>query len=465
MRFFFRGLFAAVVWIAVVGPRAPMEAADQAPRAFSGWRLIWADEFDHPRLDFSKWKPENADLRKNQEQQYYSPDEIYIRNGCLELHSESRNLAGRSYVSGLVDTHARFARTYGRVEIRAKLPRGQGIWPAHWMLPESRGWPPELDIMEMRGDQPKKIYMTLHSGSGGDHRMNGFQYVGEDYSQDFHVFTVEWEPTQLGWYIDGKRRYFLKRDLPSEPMFLVLNTAVGGDWAGMPDSTTPLPQIHSIDYVRYYAREKPGFALLNAGGPDGAVEAEPNLEEYPLNTRVRLKAVARPGFRFTGWTGDLNGLANPIDVMMDRSKEIRARFEDDPEFRAACARSLGYRKPATASSELVPAFAIGSVNDGDPLSLWYSAESTQQWLSLDLQKSCTIRKVSVAWGPSYGTDYRLELSDDQKTWRPLAKKSNGTGGLDVFENLQGSGRYLRLATDNAEGHAGVCVAELIVEGQ
>lgn len=255
LRFFTRSPF-VLTFLFFAGPSALL-AAETAPQELEGgWRLVWHDEFNGRALDLSKWRPEAAALHKNNEAQYYSPNHAYLENGHLVLKSEKRKVGRRPYTSGLVETLNRFAFTYGRVEIRAQLPGGQGIWPAHWMMAHDNRWPPEIDIMEMLGHDTKRVYMTLHYGEDWrEHRSTGESYRGPDFTQDFHVFAVEWEKDQIRWFVDGVQRHAVDHDIPFIPMRLILNTAVGGDWPGYPNKRTVFPQFHRIDYVRVYQKE------------------------------------------------------------------------------------------------------------------------------------------------------------------------------------------------------------------
>ncbi len=229
--------------------------ADVPKELAGGWRLVWHDEFDGNKLDSSKWVAEDAALEKNNEGEYYTPEDVSVHDGFLTLRSEKRDMGGRHYTSGLVETRGKFARVYGRFEIRAKLPKGQGIWPAHWLMPDDDSWPPEIDIMELIGHYPNRIYMTNHftSAEGGP-TWHGDSFTGSDFSKDFHVFAVEWEPDEIRWYIDGVERFSTKENIPNVPMRIILNTAVGGDWPGYPTKKTVFPQFHDIDYVRVYAK-------------------------------------------------------------------------------------------------------------------------------------------------------------------------------------------------------------------
>lgn len=244
----------------------PGPVAAEAPQELpGGWRLIWNDEFDGDSLDLSKWTPEDAALVKNNEKQYYSPEQVSVSDGMLTLTSIRKERGGRPYLSGLVETRGKFARAFGRYEVRAKLPTGKGLWPAHWLMPDDNSWPPEIDIMELIGHYPDKVHMTHHfRGPDGRVHRHGEVYVGPDFTEDFHTYAVEWEPDALRWYVDGVLRYTSTRDIPNVPMRIILNTAVGGDWPGDPNKNTVFPQLHVIDYVRVYTRTPKNIDFVSA---------------------------------------------------------------------------------------------------------------------------------------------------------------------------------------------------------
>ncbi|OQV16882.1 putative Glucan endo-1,3-beta-glucosidase A1 [Hypsibius exemplaris] len=222
---------------------------------------IFRDDFNGGYVDATRWNRANVASTVNEELQYYAPDEVWQADGLLNLRSQKRSHGGRDYTSGRIDTKDKFNFTYGDVEWRAKLPTGQGIWPALWLL---RGecpvatpcpiqfWPPEIDVMEARGDKPHKVQSTLHFGV---YPNNGYVTnftTGPDYTADFHTYKVLWDPDQVVFYVDGEvaLRVTDKRQIPAaEPMILIMNTAVGGLYSGNPDSTTPFPQNFVIDYV------------------------------------------------------------------------------------------------------------------------------------------------------------------------------------------------------------------------
>ena len=255
--------------------------AQQAPPPAEGWKLVWSDEFDKPQLDADKWNVLLREQSKHGELQYYVPDEVYVTDGWLRLRSRVRDYGSMHYTSGRLDTRGKFAPTYGRFEIRAKLPGGKGLWPAHWLYPQNRNWPmeyvmaeavaagketlipeerpwySEIDIMEFLGHEPNVAYGTLHFYSfDGQKRTSSGTWKGRsDLTQGFHVYALEWEPDAIRWFIDGRLFHQTTSGVPHTPHYLILNTAVGGAWPGNPDATTVFPQYHDIDWVRVYQRE------------------------------------------------------------------------------------------------------------------------------------------------------------------------------------------------------------------
>lgn len=254
-------------------------AQDQA-KSRKAWQLVWQDEFNSKSLDTSKWNVLIRETSKHGELQYYVPDEVYAENGCLRIRSRVRKYGSKEYTSGRLDTEGKFAPVYGRFEIRAKLPGGQGLWPAHWLypqerdwlmektmedavaagkerlIPEERPWYTEIDIMEFLGHEPTVLYGTIHycAFDGARRSSSGTWRGTADYTKDFHVYALEWEPDSIRWYIDGNLIHATTNGIPHKPHYIIINTAIGGSWPGNPDSTTLFPQYHDIDYVRVYSK-------------------------------------------------------------------------------------------------------------------------------------------------------------------------------------------------------------------
>ncbi|WP_414640453.1 glycoside hydrolase family 16 protein [Amycolatopsis sp.] len=266
-----RLLVPVVVLAATAMVVAPASGANAAAAVFT-------DDFNGAAgsgVDGSKWQLETGDNVNNHERQYYTNgtnNAALDGNGNLVITAKRENPAGYNcwygpceYTSARLNTAGKFTQTYGHYEARMKLPRGQGIWPAFWMLGEdigSNGWPNcgELDIMENVGFEPNTVHGTLHgpgySGSGGI----GAGYNGPNFSDDFHTYAVDWSPNKITWSVDGN---LYQTRTPADlngnrwvfdhPFFLILNLAVGGYWPGDPDGSTQFPQQLVIDYVHVTA--------------------------------------------------------------------------------------------------------------------------------------------------------------------------------------------------------------------
>jgi beta-glucanase (GH16 family) len=245
------------------------------------WTLTWSDEFGGPSgspVDSAKWSFDiGGNGWGNNELETYTSRTAnsHLEDGLLVIKALKETLTGpdnitRNYTSARLLTRNKFSQTYGRFEARIKLPYGQGIWPAFWMLGENintAGWPTcgEIDIMENIGREPSIVHGTLHgpgysaaSGISGPYALPN----GQKFSDNFHTFAVEWEPSVMRFYVD--RVLYKTRtpaDLPAgtsgvfdHPFFIILNVAVGGNWPGNPDATTVFPQQMLVDYVRVYQR-------------------------------------------------------------------------------------------------------------------------------------------------------------------------------------------------------------------
>lgn len=265
-------------------------AAAQDP---PGWTLVWADEFeqaDGSPPDPAKWGHDTGGSGwGNNELQYYTSrtENARIEDGHLVIEARSEEFGGRNYTSARLLTKGKRTWTYGRFEARLRVPRGQGMWPALWMLGadfDSVGWPDcgEIDIMEHIGGQPGTVHGTLHGpGYSGTAGLSGSHTLpaGEDVADDFHLFAMEWEENRIRWFIDGQPYFTLTpQDLPAgatwvfdRPHFLLLNVAVGGNWPGNPNASTSFPQRMTVDYVRVYERDgdAAGNLLENPGFESG----------------------------------------------------------------------------------------------------------------------------------------------------------------------------------------------------
>jgi beta-glucanase (GH16 family) len=248
-----------------------------------GWQLTFQDEFDGADVDATKWvkRYKWGEAQINGELQAYVDDAFQLQDGVLTIVGDQRtaSYAGQTfqYASGvLCSVHE---QTYGYFEARLKVPAGQGLWPAFWLLGQV-GAPGvnEIDIHEILGNQPSTVYMTVHWGTdyAAGHQSDGSSWVGPDFSSDFHVFGLEWSPDAIVWTIDGvERKRHTGAGVPQVPMYVILNLAIGGGWPGAPDSTTLFPARYQIDYVRAYAPVADAGSDGAAGtdGGTGAVTA------------------------------------------------------------------------------------------------------------------------------------------------------------------------------------------------
>jgi len=249
----------------------------------SGYTLVWSDEFagaNGSAPDRTKWTYDlGGSGWGNRELQSYTsrPQNAQIQNGNLVITALQENYTGtdgiaRNYTSARLKTQNLFAQAYGRFEARIKITKGQGVWPAFWMLGNDitqNGWPKcgEIDIMENIGGEPGSNHGSLHGPSSIAHTSDLTATVslpaGQNYSDNFHIYAVEWEPGTMRFYLDSNNyATFTQAQWPEggqwvfdHAFFVLLNVAVGGNWPGNPDATTQFPQQMLVDYVRVYSRQ------------------------------------------------------------------------------------------------------------------------------------------------------------------------------------------------------------------
>jgi beta-glucanase (GH16 family) len=241
--------------------------------------LTWQDEFDGPAgttFDHTKWTADTGGNGwGNQEREFYTTSTQNVAldgNGHLVITArvDSGHICWYGpcrYTSARLKTQGLFAQTYGRFEARIKIPRGQGMWPAWWMLGvniETVGWPTcgEIDVMENIGREPSIVHGTAHGpGYSGGNGIGAPDTLSQGaFADDFHIYAVSWQPNEVDWSVDGHvYRRMRPADLPGgtqwvfdQAFFLLLNVAVGGSWPGDPDATTTFPQQMVVDYVRVY---------------------------------------------------------------------------------------------------------------------------------------------------------------------------------------------------------------------
>jgi len=264
------------------------------------WKLTWSDEFDGAEIDRKKWDFDigngfyNYDANQwisgwgNNELEYYTkePENAFVKDGRLHIRAIKESIHNCGYSSARLKTRkkdgtALFAQTFGRIEFRAKLPTGKGVWPALWMLPASDKYgvwaaSGEIDVMEARGQEPNKVLGTLHFGSqwpNNAHASKEFEFAKGSSIAEFHTYAVEWLPGEIRWLVDGKEYGRISHwwsgksgkpakedDLNAwpapfdQPFYIVMNVAVGGRFLGNPDKATVFPATMEVDWVRAYEK-------------------------------------------------------------------------------------------------------------------------------------------------------------------------------------------------------------------
>jgi beta-glucanase (GH16 family) len=242
------------------------------------WKLVWSDEFDGVSINTNHWKFETGNHNGwgNHELEYYTGDSqnAFVSNGVLHIVARKESTNGFSYTSTRMKTQGFFSKQYGRFEFRAKLPQGQGYWPALWLMPEhSRydGWPAcgEIDVMENRGKYPAVVQGTIHyANTNGAHLQSTelYTFPQGNLATDFHIYTLDWTTNSIQWAVDGKvyetqtNWSTAKAPYPApfdQPFYIIMNMAVGGIYGGDPDASTVFPGEMQVDYVRVYDETAP----------------------------------------------------------------------------------------------------------------------------------------------------------------------------------------------------------------
>lgn len=246
-------------------------STDEKQTVITKKKLVMSEEFNVDGApDPAMWSYNigtGANGWGNNELQYYTdrPQNIKVENGMLKITAISEQYMGSGYTSARIISKGKFEKKYGRIEARIKMPLGQGIWPAFWMLGSNSDtvtWPAcgEIDIMEYLGNNPIRMFGTVHGPgySGGESISKQFILSNSRFDTEFHIFGIEWDEDNINFYVDDFLYHSLKpKDVPgdwvfNESFYLILNVAVGGNLPGIPNSQTSFPQSMLVDYVRVY---------------------------------------------------------------------------------------------------------------------------------------------------------------------------------------------------------------------
>lgn len=243
-----------------------------SPESYEGMNLVWQDEFSGTQLNTTDWVFESGTGSNgwgNNELQYYRSENTKVEDGYLTITAKKEQFGGRQYTSSRIKTQGKKEFQYGRIDIRAALPKGQGIWPALWMLGSNFstvGWPAcgEIDIMELIGGAGKDntVHGTIHWQHDGNYASYGKGYTLNSgiFNDEFHVFSIVWDATTIKWFVDDVQ-YNVVDITPAQlsefhqEFFFIFNVAVGGNWPGSPDANTQFPQKMMVDYVRVFQKQ------------------------------------------------------------------------------------------------------------------------------------------------------------------------------------------------------------------
>lgn len=305
------------------------------PPPIPGWQLVWNDEFNGSSVDLTKWGfdigdgcPGNCNWGNNELQYYTSrATNVFVTNGMLNIvaRKEVPQYLGFDYTSAKLKTQNLFSKKYGRFEFRARVPQGQGYWPALWMMPQGSvygGWAAsgEIDVMENKGRLPTIVSGAIHYGGSWPNNTFAFAeytFPNGGVATDFHIYALEWTTNSLKWYVDGvlfqTRTSWYSTAAPypapfDQPFYLIMNLAVGGNFDGNPDGSTVFPGLMQVDYVRVY--DPVSVPLTAPAAPTGFAASPGNAKVY-LTWNAAAGATRYVVKRATASGGPYTTIASP----------------------------------------------------------------------------------------------------------------------------------------------------------
>ncbi len=429
-----RARFVEVLIVAAAVQLAMSQVVKAAPPPLPGWQVSWFDEFDGNQVNGGLWDVVFSTNPTNNSRQAYLPNQVSVGGGNLVITASNQPYAGLPYRSGQVTSKNQ--QQYGRWEVRAKLPTSRGMWPAIWLLPEvsQYAWPSqgEIDFMENRGDEPHMTSSAFHWGTNPPYS-HDFVYSDQkavhggalqNYHNSFHTYAVEWEPSQIRFYVDDVHHFtvydadtggFLGQQ--SAGMELVLNTAVGGDFLDDPDGTTVWPQQFLIDYVHVYEPAATPAPMTFTNGDfeahNGTLAGWSTFGNRIPNVQTNVEAV-RSGSSSLKLFGQFNGAQNFSGVTQgitvapgDELRAIARSFVRAADSIAGTNNELALKIDFynTRHGEFGTAAYIGS----QQMVLANGASPNQQWLEGELR----------ATAPNGAVEARMAL---------VFRQTNGAGG-------------------------------------
>lgn len=419
------------------------QTADADVPVLEGYELLWHDEFNGTELDETIW---SYDPREpgwtNQELQEYttSTDNVFVKDGNLVLKAiKTVDGDGKDYyTSGKVKTQNKKDFMYGKVVARAKVPEGQGLWPAIWMMPTNESlygqWPKcgEIDIMETLGNQTEIAYGTIHYGAPHAEQQGIYTLEGDSFSDDFHEFSVEWEPGEMRFYIDGNLYHTVNDWFTAETgqnekpypapfnqnFFVQLNLAVGGTWPGNPDATTNFDNAEFlIDYVRVYQKG-----------------------EYDMNVKKPEKV-----FREPTEDGNLiyNGDFSEAEDLLDEENWYFLLFEGG----AGAAAIENGELVITTENQGTVDYSVQIVQPELPMYKGSKYRLTFEARAEEDRKMIVCVSAPTAGWIRYLADTTLELTTDWQTYSydfEMTEKDDNNGRLEFNMGSKGSTAEIRI---------------------
>lgn len=384
------------------------------------YKLVWADEFNYNGApDPTKWTHEvNGDGGGNNELQYYTDFErnSRVQDSMLIIEAHEENYMGKEYTSARLISHNKASFKYGKMEARIKLPYGQGIWPAFWMLGDNifsgTGWPAcgEIDILEMIGGgegRDDMLHGTIHwADANGNHaQYGGSKQLNKGiFNDDFHVFSIEWTDTQIKWFLDGAQ-YHSVSITPNhmsefhENFFILLNLAVGGNWPGSPNSSTVFPQQMWVDYVRVYQT-------------DAHPEIEGSAEVVAQESNVKFRLVDDPSYAYK-WSvpegAEITAGQGTSSIVVNwgcADDTVKCRLITD------CDTVVLTKQVSVKSNQIEGDNVVHTYQKNILYSITPVANSTYQWILPEGVSSAKSDSSAIMlnWGDSDGT-LKVEISN------------------------------------------------------
>lgn len=407
-----------------------------SPLTYDGYSLIWADEFTGSQLDTQFWNYNIGDSGwGNNEWQYYQRQNASLTQGFLLITAKKESKGNADYTSARIKTEGLFSFTYGRVDIRAALPRGQGIWPALWALGSNFsevGWPysGEIDIMEMIGGSGREdtVHGTVHWNIGGltapyAHTYVGGSYYGNDFSEGFNVFSIIRTETSIEWRVNDIPYYQFEIDDSEslapfrKPFFLIFNIAVGGNWPGYPDASTQFPQRMVVDYVRIF---EPSESPANLDSDSDGL-----TEEYELSI----------GTDPYDSDSDDDGLDDGREIELDTDP---TSFDSDGD-------GFGDGSEVAAGTDPTDPLSNAGISSSGRLEVPAFAEH-MSGVGLFSGWNCDGQNISIQFED--GTSLPVAYGTDRADTASVCGDSNNGFGLLFNFNLMGSGTHTVKALAN-----------------